>query len=156
MIFSLPRLGKDAIPLSHFPTKHQAFIFRAAEYVPTEKIAKILGTTKDNIEKAISDMGLPCYDPGDVWLEKGYITIIRRMWHILPYEQLLELLGMDAEALAVILREEDFLDVKLGNKPLCERVTWRELTEEELTEREELRSEYIAEFRRTLRGEDKK
>lgn len=32
----------------------------------------------------------------------------------------------------------------------------RELTEEELTEREELRSEYIAEFRRTLRGEDKK
>ena len=30
------------------------------------------------------------------------------------------------------------------------------LTEEELTEREELRSEYIAEFRRTLRGEDKK
>jgi len=32
----------------------------------------------------------------------------------------------------------------------------RELTEEEKTEREALRAEYIAEFRRTLRGEDKK
>lgn len=132
MIFSLPGLGKEAIPLSHFPTKHQAFIFRAAEYVPTRKIADILCTSEENVEAAMRDMGLPCYAPGDVWLEKGYITIIRRMWHILPYEQLLELLEMDSEALAVILREEDFLDVKLGDKPICERVCWRELTEEEL------------------------
>ena len=32
----------------------------------------------------------------------------------------------------------------------------RELTEEEKAEREALRAEYIAEFRRTLRGDDKK
>lgn len=32
----------------------------------------------------------------------------------------------------------------------------RELTEEEKKEREALRAEYIAEFRRTLRGDDKK
>ena len=32
----------------------------------------------------------------------------------------------------------------------------RELTEEEKKEREMLRAEYIAEFRRTLRGDDKK
>ena len=32
----------------------------------------------------------------------------------------------------------------------------RELTEEEKQEREALRAEYIAEFRRTLRGDDKK
>lgn len=32
----------------------------------------------------------------------------------------------------------------------------RELTEDEKAEREALRAEYIAEFRRTLRGEDKK
>ena len=32
----------------------------------------------------------------------------------------------------------------------------RELTEEEQKEREALRAEYIAEFRRTLRGDDKK
>ena len=32
----------------------------------------------------------------------------------------------------------------------------RELTEEEKAEREALRAEYIAEFRRQLRGDDKK
>ena len=32
----------------------------------------------------------------------------------------------------------------------------RELTDEEKSEREALRAEYIAEFRRTLRGEEKK
>lgn len=32
----------------------------------------------------------------------------------------------------------------------------RELTEEEKAEREELRREYMSEFRRALRGEDKK
>ena len=32
----------------------------------------------------------------------------------------------------------------------------RELTEEEMKEREELRAEYIAEFRRALRGDEKK
>ena len=32
----------------------------------------------------------------------------------------------------------------------------RELTEEEMKEREQLRAEYIAEFRRSLRGDEKK
>ncbi|MBQ7343146.1 MAG: DUF896 domain-containing protein [Clostridia bacterium] len=32
----------------------------------------------------------------------------------------------------------------------------RDLTEEEKTEREALRAEYIAEFRRTLRGDEEK
>lgn len=139
MIFSLPKLAQDAIPLTHFPTKHQAFIFRACEYVPFEKIAKILGTTTETVRSAAEEMGLPCYDPGDVWLEKGYITIIRRMWHILPYEQLLELLEMDTEALAIILREEDFLDVKLGDKPICDEVRWRELTEKEKKRTKEIK-----------------
>ena len=94
MIFELPKLGRDAIPLGHFPTKHQAFIFRAYEYIPPKKIADLIGTTEENIIAAAREMGLPDYDPGEIWLERGYITIIRRMWHILPYSQLLELLEM--------------------------------------------------------------
>ena len=120
MIFSLPKLGQNAIELPHFPTKHQAFIFRAHEYIPAEKIAKILGTTEENIHRAAQDMGLPDYTPGNIWLERGYITIIRRMWHILPYSQLLELLEMTEGELALILKEEDFLDVKLQRKPASE------------------------------------
>lgn len=131
MYYSFPKLGREAIEFSHFPTKHQAFIFRAYEYVPADRIAKILGTTAENVVRAAEEMGLPDYAPGDIWLARGYITIIRRMWHILPYDQLLELLGMSEEEFAVILKEEDFLDVKLKDKPVCEAVAWRELTDEE-------------------------
>lgn len=131
MEINLPQLGKEAISFPHFPTKHQAFIFRAYEYVPPALIAQILGTTQEKVKKAAYDMGLTKECTDNTWLKKGYITIIRRMWHILPYDQLLELIGMDAETLAVILREEDFLDIKLGDKPICDPVCWRELTSEE-------------------------
>ena len=139
MEIKLPALGKGAVALPHFPTRHQAFIFRAYEYVTPEAIAKILKTTAANVRQAAADMGLTSECKSDIWMNKGYITIIRRMWHILPYEQLLELLGMDAETLAVILREEDFLDIKLSDKPVCGPVVWRELTPEEADRTREIK-----------------
>ncbi len=131
MVIHLPKLGKEPVPMPHFPTAHQAFIFRGFEYLPVEKMAAILKTTPDNVLQTARDMGLndPC--TSDIWLKKGYITIIKAMWHILPYDQLLELLEMDEQTFAVLLREEDFLVFKLGDKPVCEKVLWRELTEEE-------------------------
>lgn len=139
MIYKLPKIGADAIALSHFPTRHQAFIFRASEYVPKELIARVLKTSVENVTRAAEEMGLPDYDPGELWLKRGYITIIRRMWHVLPYSQLLELLGMDELELATILRDEDFLDHKLQDKPRCETVIWRELTENERTRTAEIK-----------------
>lgn len=131
MEYSLPKINGTPVKLSHFPTKHQAFIFRAYEYVSAEKIAAVLGTDAENVRRAATEMGLPDRSPSELWLKRGYITIIRRMWHILPYDQLLELLDMDEQTLARTLRDEDFLDVKLTDKPDCERVSWRELTEKE-------------------------
>ena len=131
MKMPLPPLGKEAISFPHFPTKHQAFIFRAYEYIPPKKIAAVLGTTEENIIAAAEEMGLTTPCSSNIWLEKGYITIIRQLWHILPYEQLLQLLKMEQDELALILREEDFLDFKLSDKPVCQPVTWRALTEEE-------------------------
>lgn len=131
MIYSLPPVGKKAIELPHFPTKHQAFLFRAYEYVPVERIAQVLRTDIETVRHAAEEMGLPDFQPGKIWLQRGYITIIRRMWHILPYEQLLELLDMDEQTLARVMREDDFLDIKLSDKPYCERVEWRPLTDEE-------------------------
>ena len=139
MIFTLPPIGKEAIPLPHFPTRHQAFIFRACEYIPVEKLAQILGTDTENIRRAMSDMGLPDFAPGDLWLRRGYITIIRRMWHILPYNQLCELLDTDEQSLARLMRDEDFLDVKLSEKPKCDRVRWRELTDAEKQRTKEIK-----------------
>lgn len=131
MRFPLPTLGKGPVPLPHFPTAHQAFIFRASEYVPAAKIAEVLGTTEENVHTSARQMGLPDFDPGDLWLKKGYITIIRRMWHILPYSQLFRLLDMDEDTFSLVLREDDFLDLKLGDKPVCEEVRYRELTVQE-------------------------
>ena len=139
MIYPLPKLGQEAIALNHFPTRQQAFIFRAYEYVEPAKIAQVLKTTEEKVRKAAADMGLPEYNPGNVWLNNGYITIIRSMWHILPYEQLLELLDMDEEALGIVLREDDFLSVKLGDKPVCEPIYWQELTEEQKLQTAEIK-----------------
>lgn len=139
MIYPLPPLGERALALNHFPTKHQAFIFRAYEYVPAEIIARILKTTPQNVRIAAEEMGLPDYAPGDLWLKKGYITIIRSMWHILPYSQLLELLQIDEAELGRILRDEDFLGTKLGKKPICDEVFWRELNGEERLRTAEIR-----------------
>src|ERR1019366_6276252 len=52
---------------------------------------------------------------------RAALSIIKRNWHLLSYEQLLQLLGWTAEEMAFSLREDDFLFVKLGNlKPQCE------------------------------------
>ena len=139
MVITLPPIGAKPIPMPHFPTMHQAFIFRAYEYIPPEKIAAVLKTSVENVTAAAEAMGLHTPCAGNIWLNKGYITIIKAMWHILPYEQLLELLEMDSETFAVILRVEDFLDIKLSAKPDCEPVFWRELTPEEAARTEVIR-----------------
>jgi len=132
MDFSLPPIEKAPVPLPHFPTRQQAFVFRALEFFSYEKIAKLLHTTPENIRLAGLQMGISKDEPGTVWLEKGYITIIKAMWHLLPYSQLLELLEMEAAEFAVVLREDDFLDIKLREKPDCQELYWRDLTEAEL------------------------
>ena len=76
MEVKLPLLGKEAVELLHFPTRHQAFIFRAFEYVPPAKIAAVLGTSEDKVLTAAADMGLTAPCRTTLWLEKGYITII--------------------------------------------------------------------------------
>ena len=128
MKFSLPPIGKPPVEMDHFPNRCLAFIFRAYEYLTPERIAKLLKTDAEKVIRTAREMGLdePC--DSDIWLQKGYITIIRRMWHLLPYDQLLELLEMDDQTLAVMLREEDFLDLKLGDKPDCQPLTWAEPT----------------------------
>ena len=131
MQIPLPAPGAAPVKHKHFPTAHQAFIFRASEFVSFEKMAKILGTDVENVTECAAQMGITRAEDSRIWLEKGYVSIIRAMWHLLPYDQLIELLETDEATLAMTLREEDFLDIKLSNKPVCERVRWRELTPEE-------------------------
>ncbi len=132
-ILTLPEVGEDRIEFSHFPTRMQAVIFKNWDIVPKERIAKCLKCTVADVEKQAYKMGL--LEQGDVsiWLERGYISIIKANWQILPYDQLLELLGWTQDKLAFVLKEEDFLSFKLGRKGkhICEEVKYAELTEEQ-------------------------
>ena len=121
---------KQLIP-SHFPNRFYGAIFRLWETVSAENLAKGLGVETSVIEKAASDMGLPRQRYIDSWEKRGYITTIRNAWHILPYDQLLAVLGWDEDRLANVLKEDDFLFVKLGFfKPYSEPVRYEPLTKE--------------------------
>ena len=121
--------GKAPAPVvsRHFPDRVHEFVWRNWNAVETAKIAKILGTTQENVQAMATSMGLPpeAKIPPQMKV-RGYITLIRRNWHLLPYEQLLELVEMTPERLAFSLREDDFLWIKLGSlKPKCEPLRYQ-------------------------------
>ncbi|MCL4691526.1 MAG: hypothetical protein KJ060_03340, partial [Candidatus Hydrogenedentes bacterium] len=112
----------DALAIPHFPDKVHAFVWRNWELVPTEDMSRVIGAPEDEVVRMGRAMGLAGPPPiTEDQRKRSYITVIRRNWHILPYEQLLDLLGMTEEELAFTLREDDFLYIKLGSlKPKCE------------------------------------
>lgn len=118
---------KPALSAPHFPDRVHEFVWRNWTAVAPEKLASIVGATPEQVEELAGSMGLPLDVPVvPAMLERGYVTLIRRNWHLLPYDQLLQLLDMTDERLAVMLREEDFLWIKLGQvKPTCEPLRYR-------------------------------
>jgi hypothetical protein len=88
---------KSALEFPHFPTKLQAVVWRNWGLVSIEKLASVLRATPSQIEALATDMSLAKDESLiDIWHDRGYLTIIRRNWHLLPYEQLLELLDWSA------------------------------------------------------------
>ncbi|NLA85123.1 MAG: AAC(3) family N-acetyltransferase [Clostridiales bacterium] len=125
----------------HFPTVHQAVIFRNCEIIQPSKLAEILETDENTILSAAKDMGLrlpPQAD--DRWLKHGYITIIRNNRQLMPVEQLARLLDWDEEQLYCALKKDDFLRVKLDrSKPETAYVKYRPLNEKEQKQTEKIR-----------------
>lgn len=135
-----PEKGNPVLP-TYFPTLMQAVVFRNWGMVSKERIADVLETEVCNIERLAEDMGLLPQENTEKWSERGYITIIRSNWHLLNYRQLLTLLGWSEDRLAMVLKEEDFLEQKLGStKPVCEEIIYRELTEEEAAATAEIKA----------------
>ena len=116
----------EALDAAHFPDRLHAFVWRNWPLVPVERMARVVGARPEDILELGRSMGLDGPPPiTDEQRRRSYITVIRRNWHILPYEQLLDLLDWTPEEMAYCLREDDFLFVKLGNlKPKCERLTF--------------------------------
>lgn len=125
--------GKTALHYPHFPTRMQAVVWRNWGLVPVERLASVLGASDEQVIELAEGMGLPVpMNASPLWLTRGYITLIRSNWHLLTYEQLMDLLGWTEDQLAFALKEDDFLWHKLGNlKPQTEPVKYRPLTEEE-------------------------
>ncbi len=123
-------LGDSPAPVAipHFPDRVHAFVWRNYELVPAERMAEVLGTTPDRVLALAGAMGLAAPPPiSEEQQRRSYITVIRRNWHLLPYEQLTQLLGWTDDELAYALREDDFLWAKLGaRKPNCGPLRWAE------------------------------
>lgn len=165
--------GKPAAAIEdkHFPTRLHEFVWRNWESVSLERMAKTVDTTPENIRQTGLSMGLPeKVGPVDEFKTRGYVTIIRHNWHLLPYEQMLTLLDWDAKKLTFHLNEDDFLFIKLGNfKPVCEPIKYTppdEATRKRCAEIKATVSKYFADmlntpdkprfdFVRTLSQEDK-
>lgn len=126
---SLPPVRNDAhVDLPHFSSRLHAAVFRLWECVPAERIACALGLELSYIQDVANSMGLPAQKVCADWMTRGYITVIRNAWHVLPYENLLRLLNWSEEQLANVLKEDDFFGEKLGGyKPYCEPIVPVEL-----------------------------
>ena len=120
-------LPAPAVMFEHFPDRLHAFVWRNWELVPTSTLARVVGGTEEQLAAVAESMGLPPNRPVSGQLQRQmYITIVRRNWHLVPLDQLLELIGMSREEFAFRLREDDVLYIKLGPKSRCEPIRYAE------------------------------
>ena len=117
-------VGSSPVPLAfaHFPSRMHAFVWRNWQLIPVARMAAVVGAKASDVLRVGAEMGLqkPPRITADQ-LRRSYITVIRRNWHLLPYEQLLALLGWTADKMLYALRHDDGLFWKLGSlKPKCE------------------------------------
>lgn len=116
--------GSSPTPIAsgYFPSRLHECVWRNWNVIEPKRLAKVLGASVEDVTAVAESMGLPPAGsiPPDM-TARAYVTILRRNWHLLPYDQLLELLGMKPEQLALALQEDDSLWTKLGSsKPKCE------------------------------------
>ncbi len=110
-----------AIVFEHFPNRIFALVWRNWNLVDPDRIARTIECGVEDVHAIAASMGLPAAQRVPTAFKKQlYITILRRNWHLLPYDQLLTLADMSREELEFSLKEDDFLFHKFGNlKPAC-------------------------------------
>jgi hypothetical protein len=118
----------EPVPEPHFPDRLHLFVWRNWELANADRMAQVLGTTPEKVLEIGASMGLPPKPHlNEDQLRRIYITVIRQNWHVLPDDQLMELLGWDRQHYEYTLKEDDFLWIKLGLlKPGCERLRYEE------------------------------
>jgi hypothetical protein len=121
-------MGSAPPPLdaAWFPSRLHAFVWRNWALVPLDRMATVVGAKAEDLASVGRSMGLePPRGLNDAQRRRAHLTIIRRNWHLLPYDQILMLLGWTAERLAYTLREDDFFFHKVGQlKPKSLPLRW--------------------------------
>ncbi len=131
----LPKTEKLKLLKNNFPTRWQEVLYRNYGFVPDENLCRVLDMTISELKAEAARLGLEGIEYNPEWMKSGYLTIIKNNWHLLDYGQLTELLGWDEKRLDYVLKEEDFLYVKVGYvKPQCEHVSYSPLGEAEIRE----------------------
>ncbi|MBL8213960.1 MAG: hypothetical protein JNK87_24790 [Bryobacterales bacterium] len=122
-----------AIEEPHFPSRLYQYVWRNWEVANLDRMAQVVGAKPEQLEELGRAMGLPAKRRlSEDYLRRVYITVIRQNWHVLPEQQIRSLLGWTPEQFAFTLKEDDFLDVKLGRvKPACEPLRYAAPSEAE-------------------------
>lgn len=131
-----------ALAEEHFPSRLHQFVWRNWELANLDRMAAVVAGTPARIREIAASMGLPPKRQlSEDQLKRIYITVIRQNWHLLPERQIVELLGWTEARYEFTLKEDDFLDIKLGRvKPDCEPLRYRPPTPEEARRAAEIRS----------------
>lgn len=129
VLFQYPVFAQNSLPIGthppaltfdHFPNRSFAFVWRNWNLVSPEKMAETIHCKPADIIKLAQLMGLEDQKLlPQKFQDQIYISLLRRNWHLLPYDQLLTLLDMDRERLEFALKEDDFYSINLGtsNRP---------------------------------------
>lgn len=140
---------------THFPSRLHQFVWRNWELANLDRMARVGGASPAQVSAIGRSMGLPGKPRlTNDQLRRIYITVIRQNWHLLPNEQLIDLLGWDRDKFEFTLKEDDFLDHKLGPKPALDRVVYREPTEAEQARSAEIRETIAAQLDNADAGQE--
>jgi len=121
---SFPTIPAIAEP--HFPNRLYQYVWRNWELVNLPRLAQVIGAQPQQLTALAKAMGLPPKRQfSEDYLRRIYITVIRQNWHLLPESQIIALLGWTPQQFSFTLKEDDFLDVKLGRvKPACDALRY--------------------------------
>jgi hypothetical protein len=96
--------------VAHFPSRVHACVWRNWQAVEPQRIAKVLGTSVENVTRVAKSMGLPpavAIPPEQKIRGYFWMTLCRRNWHVLPGDQLAMLLGTTWPQLLHFLQVEE-------------------------------------------------
>ena len=99
--------------------------------ISNDKIARILNTQEEIVEIEAKRLGIDSFVLNKDYVQKGFVTIIRNNYNLISNEDIAYLIDIDINRFNELLKNYDFLDIKLGKKPAIDDYHYYDLYEEE-------------------------